>query len=246
MRKRVQKHFVLVCTILICSVAICSARVFLRWGAASQSTRALQALGGKIAYEAAVTINGGKGQLAVLNFNRPPSALVPEIRRTFGVKQFGFAQGNTAVAVARSENTVVRLIALRLGGPDRMLVFKIEQSAADFSSSNTRPDAHLLTALPGYPGSVPEFFVKDNNTDSSLAVSTARNAPETVRDFFRTRLTGSGWTAALAPTDKAHELLRDQSVAIYLKGHRLCCVMVSPGRAGTSRITLLHKTQGMK
>jgi len=246
MKHRARKHLALICALLVCSVAGSSARVFLRWGAASQSTRALQGLGGKIAYEATVIINGGKGDLAVFNFDRAPSDLMTELRKTFGVKQFGFAQGNTAITTFGAGNRMVRLIALRLGGADRTLVFKIEQSRTEFRLSNARPSTHLLSRLPAYPGSEPEFFVKDENTASSLAISTGDGSPEDVREFYSTRLTAAGWTSALAPKGRTPGLLENQSMAVYLKDRHICCVMVSPDRAGTSRITLLHKTQGMK
>lgn len=241
-----RKDTALVCLALLLAAATCHARVFLRWGAASQSTRALRELGGKIVYEAPVTINGGHGDLVIFNFDRSPGELMPRMRSIFGLKNFGFAGGNTAVANVRSSAIVIRLIALRLNNPGQTLVFKVEQSEDEYKSSQSPPEDHPTTPIPPYPGSKPEFYVRDGNTEASLAISTADSAPGTVRDFFRARLTASGWTPALAPAQADRHLLRDQSMSVYLKDRQMCCVMVTAEVAGTSRITLLHKTQGMK
>lgn len=232
--------------LLAAASVACYGRVFMFWNSAAHSTRTLRDLGGEIAYESTVSINGGNADFSLFSFDLAPSELLPQLQRAFGIRRFGHAGRSTAIAAFRSGNTMIRLIALQLNDPHRTLVFKIEQAGNEFETSNIRPTGHLLTAVPHFPGSEPEFHVKDENTDSSLAISRSGSPPEIVRDFFSSRLLASGWTSALGPTDGIRELLRDQSMALYIKRHHVCCVMVLPAGTGTSRITLLHKTQGMK
>ncbi len=109
-----------------------------------------------------------------------------------------------------------------------------------------------MNTIPAYPGSEPVFFAEDENTRMSMAIAKTNASTAGVRKFFESSLTASGWTLAFpgnrarqtglsAPSPQAH------SMPVYLRSGEICCVLVAPSKIpGHSRITLLHKRQGMQ
>lgn len=253
--------FFLIATVLSAMTIVCDARVFLRWGSRAQSTMAIEASGGKMAYETSVVVNGGKGQLTVFSFDRAISEVIRQLSKIFNTDNFNYCRKTMGYALIDSGDTVLRLIVISLDDYRQTLVFKIEQSASEFKASIKPPDRHLMKTIPGYPGSEPVFFAKDENTRMSMAISKTQSAPAGVCDFFESRLISSGWRPALVAGSALHhnktasgtgmegisDALRGSGMAIYLKGMEICCVLVDSSEVtGENRITILHKQPGVK
>ena len=235
--------------ILILSATVSPAKVFLRWSSATQSTRALESAGGKVAYEAPVTINGGKGALVVLGFDRQPQEVARILERTFKLDSLTFGGGSMGFASAASEGVAVRFLFVQSSEVSKTLLFKIEQTAEEFKRSAAPPARHLLEAVPACPQSEPAFFLQDEEAGMSLAVATTRTSPASVMNFYRSQLPRLGWTPALAPRSGAPQppAVNDSPLQVFVRGPEMCTVFVeSSGDTGETRITLLHKRQGMK
>lgn len=228
----------------LCSIAIvCHGRIFLRRGSRAQSFRAMETAGGKIAYQATVNLNRGRGQLTVFNFDKAIGDVVRELGQVFNSDDFNYSGGTMASATISSNDQVLRLMAIRLNDYKQTLVFKFAQSPSEFKVSCKPPTYHLMKTIPAYPGSEPVFFAKDENTRMSMAVSRTQSAPGGVREFFEARLAASGWTPALSPAKRGST----QGMTVYLRGPEICCVFVdSSAIPGECRITLLHKQQGIE
>jgi hypothetical protein len=226
--------------LLLAGTIVCQGRVFIRWNAASRSTQTMETLGGKLVYEAAVTVNGGDGQVTVFGFDKAIGKIVTELAKTFGIEKSDFGGGTMAILSVDSDDRAIRLVAADLNGDNRTLVFKFEQSVADAKVSAARPTRHLMKAVPSYPGSSPQFYAKDNNTGMSVEMSSAPAQESSIREFYDSSLTGSGWTSALPGLNGG--------LAVFKKGAEICCVLVAADDnvSGGSRITVLHKPLEMK
>ena len=222
---------------LSCAVSVAAqAKVFQRWDATAQSTIAMKAAGGAVAYEADITLNGGKGHLTVFGFNEPVTPLIARLERMFG-GEFIHAGGDLAYATIVSDQAVVKVTMFRLNEHGTTMVFHLEQSRDAAAVSTRRPSRHLLKALPAYPGSTPLFCATDNNTRMSLAVSTAPADADDVQRFYESSLASSGWKPLLPASTAPGNRLE-----MYQKGADLCGVTALPADApGHVWITLLHK-----
>jgi hypothetical protein len=231
--------------LLIFSVALVSqGRVFLRWRGADRTNDALEALGGALAYQAPIVVNNGTGVLSVYAFDQSVRRLGAGLNRTFHTDAFKAAHGTLAVAALKVEGRAVRLVLMRAPQKQQTLVIKIEQSPSEARASAQAPREQGLPGIPAYPGSVPVFFAKNEDTQMGLAVSTATCLPADVDAFFQARLPGLRWTPALPRQRRA---TRDRVMRLYHKGPDLCCVFAeSIGATGGTRITLLHKRHGIK
>ncbi|MDI6774937.1 MAG: hypothetical protein QME60_06035 [Verrucomicrobiota bacterium] len=222
-------------------------RVFRRWSSATQSTRALEAVGGAIAYEAPVVVNEGKGALVILGFESPAEDVARTLARVFKLDSLVFAGGAMGFATASSDGVTLRLLLLQLPGQSMTLVFKIEQTAEEARRSAAPPARHLLDALPAYAPSEPALFLRDEGTGFSLASARTRSSPAAVLEFYRNRLPRLGWTPALAPRTADGTTPTRSSLLVFHRGPNLCCVYAeAAAESGETRITLLHKQQAMK
>jgi len=200
----------------------------------------MQTLGGKLVYDAAMTVNGGEGQVTVFGFDKAIGETVAELATTFGIKDFKFGGGTMAMLTVESDERVIKLIATDLSGDNRTLVFKLEQSASDAKASGAKPVEHLMKAVPSYPGSAPLFYAKNNETGMSVEMSSAPAGETSVREFYDSSLTGAGWESALPGLGSG--------LTVFRKGTEICYVLVTTDddAPGGSRITVLHKSLSMK
>jgi hypothetical protein len=233
--KLANRYIVVVTALLLAGAVVCHGRVFMRWTSASRSTEAIETLGCKIVYEAAITVNGGEGQITVFGFDKAIGETVVELAKTFGIAKYKFSGGTMAMLSAESDDRVIKLIAVDIGGDNRTLLFKIEQSASDAKLSGAGPTEHLMKAVPFYPDSAPLFYAKNNDTGMSLEISSARVAETSVREFYDSSLSGAGWTSAMPGMNSG--------LAVFHKGSEICCVLVAADddAPGSSKITVLHK-----
>ena len=223
---------------LLLGPATVEARVFFRWGAVGASNRAIEAAGGKIAYAADITLNGGDAELTLFSFQKPLAEVVQELRRAFGDGDFAYQGGTLAQAAVKAEGRVLRLAALRLDSYGQTLVFKVDQSQREFDASQTPAQRPESEGIPSYPGSTPVFYAADKNAQMSLSVETAAGVTESIRPALSAQLAASGWTPAI-PARKPKPA---SGMDVFLKNGEVCCLLVSPSsKPGEARITLLHK-----
>jgi hypothetical protein len=215
------------------------AKVYSLWGSASDSARTIERLGGKLAYKAPVVVNGGKGELAAFSFTAPIADVVDKLRQGFGNRDaVRYSGGTMAEAVIKDEGHAIRLIVLSMEDRAGTFVFRFDQPAGEAAASEAKPRTHLMAEAPAYPGSEPVFYVKDESTRMTLAISKGRADAEDVHRFYRAHLSGTGWTA-LKPGSG--------SMRVYLKQNEVFCVLVESSDApGDFRATLLHKERGIE
>jgi hypothetical protein len=237
-------------TILLMASVESRARIFNRWKGSSDSARALESAGGKLAYEADISLNGGDGHLKIFGFQSHLHDLVKELNRFFG-DAIAKPRGSMSQTIIRDKNKVLRLLIVDLGDQGQTMVFAMEQSQADFKISSSAPAEHLLRAIPPYPGSNPVFHAEDKNTDMSLAVSSTQAEPETVKGYYDEQLHQKGWLTAneaFRPkrAGKPSQPLQLRGFNLYVRGGEICMILASPGdRLGTTSISVLHKQMQM-
>ncbi len=221
-----------------------SARVFRLWRTAAQSTRAMEAAGGKILYEAPITINEGKGHLALFSFESAAEDVVRTLRRVFLLDSLAFAGGSLGLAsVSAKEENQIRLLLVHLPGESHTLVFKVEQSREEAERSARPPSRHLFQALPGYEPSEPRFFVTDESRGFTLQVASTQDPPASVLNFYRNRLPDLDWVPVLAGPSPWPTVPPSSSLLLFVRGSELSGVF-SDSASGKTRITLFHKRKG--
>jgi len=220
------------------SAHLCHARVSWRWGAGSQSGKALRAAGGTSVYETSIGLNGSKAELSVFSFAESSASLVRRLRSIF--KDAGFLAKGGSMAFAKTEDgdTVLRMIVIQVSESSKSLLIKVEQSRHDYEASLKPPAKHLIEEVPEFPGSTHVCNTGNADTDFQIACSSSRAAPADIRGYYADILPAKGW---LNPLDES------TSLNIYMKEQSVCMVMATePDKTGRSTITLLHKTHGVK
>lgn len=240
MRREVRPHLsAALALLMLCSLGSMShARVSWRWGAGTQSSKALSTAGGKSAYAADISLNGADAELTVFSFASEPTELISLLTRLFKGASFQYRGGRMAYAFLNEGDTVLRLIVLQVSEKAETLVIKIEQSAKEYEASKEPPKKHLIEEVPEFPGSKPVFYARNKDTDFQIASSTALTAPSDVQAFYADALSAQGWNSPLEDSS---------SLQFYIRGSAVCMIMASKQeRSGRSSITLLHKTHGVK
>jgi hypothetical protein len=219
------------------------ARVFFRWGARDSDVRALTESGGRLAFQSKVRINNGGGGLSVFGFEAAIEDVARDMRRLYGLPPTALTGGSFTSAEAVADGRHLRLILLRPGSRVQTLLFRIEQSAEDHRASGQPPQTHLLTEVPPFPGSLPSFYMLDASTSTSIAIAATTASAAEVHAFYRSSLAADGWQPALPGMGPAPA----PGAVVYLRGPEICCCYADTGRdGGATRITLLHKRQGVK
>lgn len=226
------------CLALLMTGIFCDARVFHRWGSASNSDHALESAGGKSIYATTLSLNGGKGSLTVFSFDISIRQAISKISSLFKDVSMKFEGGTMAFGLAHTGKIYLRFLVLQLDAGSNALVFKMEQSEEEYEKSKKPPEKHLLEQAPEYPGSKPVFFARNDDTGLGIGVAETPADAGEIRRFYGARLAAAGW-------EKAIRGITDTD--IYLKEQSVCYVMVTPASSNNvNRITLLHKRYGMK
>jgi hypothetical protein len=229
---------VAVALVLACAI-VCQGRVFMRWNAASQGAQAMEKLGGKLTYDAAMTVNGGRGRLMVFSFDGALAETTRRLSGAFGIDKFNGDSETMAIGSATSGDNVIKLIALSPGSETQTLVFMFEQSSADAKASGDVPQRHYMEVVSPYPGSDPVFYAKDDNTGMSLEISTTAAGAGDARAFFDSSLAGAGWKPAMPE--------QNSGFAVFQRGSEVSCVLIAADETtGRNRITVLHKPLEIK
>ncbi len=217
--KVIKKHIMLIVLMLIMSAVYVQAKVYFRWGAADNLTRYLSNLGGRVAYQTNMLINGESGTVSVIGFPEPKSA-------------WGSSMHSISITKGRMITT---LLGIQLSG--KPLLFKIERP-----DNLNAPSTHYLNEIPPYPQSEPAFYARDNNTRMELSVSRSNASPGDVRSFYRGAMEANGWRLPAPATANG-----SIGMSVYLKEKAIACVSVDIEKtSGDTRISLLYKKQGIK
>ena len=216
-------------------------RVFLRWGAAAQSDRAIESIGGNVAYRAPVKINGADARLVLFSLKKPITQVFRELRRTFKLSAQDFRGGTLGFATSEADGLILRLIVLRLTAEDQTLIFKLEQTQHEFDASQRAPYDIDIEGVPSYPDMRPQFTASDEQTHAQVAVATSAATPDEIYTFYDSELRASGWFTALPERMP----VQNAGLGVYIKERKVCCVLAeSTPDSGGTRITILHKERG--
>ena len=231
----------LVMALIVVSVAsVVHGRVFSRWKGRSDVVGNLTRLGGTVAYESEIRLNGGEGRLTVLGFDDALDTINSQIRRILALPAANPGEGSSSLHILKGDTTTHRLVLLRFEQTGRALAIAIEQTHAEFLKSTKPPQTHLIKAIPPYPGSTPTFFAKDMNTKLCIAASTTTAATPAVLKFYERELNAKGWTASLTDSRGCAT-----AMPIYHRRSEICLLLVTAGSTpSTQQITLLHKELG--
>jgi|GEM_PF-1818785 len=188
------------------------------------------------AYQATLQLNGGTGGVDV---RVCPGSVAAVLERLIGAYReqgaLAFCQSGDRLGwgVVLQNGRVIRLLAAQVGRRPSCLLFRFEQSEQNFTHSENETPA-LPPGLPAYPGSRLTRLLRNADTGTSLAFSSATADPAEVLGYMQRALTDAGWTPALGA--------RDETSGVYLKGSELMCVTVnSAGKSGRCVITVLHR-----
>jgi len=234
-------YTVLSIVVLSAAVSVSHGRVFLRRRPGSRGSAGLASVGGHLAYESSVTLNGGDGRLSVFSFDSALPQVVRGLASLFPGQGFSPTSAGMWRGTARQGQMVLNFVAVHLERDGKTVVFSFEQSTEEERASLADPERHFLKSVPEYPGSSPVFFAKDRGTEAALAVAETGSSPSDVQDFFSSSLSAAGWSFPLPRPSS-----RGESLSVYLKGHNVCLVFAEPsGTNGRTTITLLHKRLGL-
>jgi hypothetical protein len=230
----------------------CRARVYKRSTAADQAPRALQGVGGTVAYRTPVTLNRGRGELSLIAFSEDIDRVMGRLRALFPDARTTHGGGTLALLSIPGEQHAARLVVIQPGVRGSTLVFCLVQRAAEREKSKVPPETFPVSDVPLFPGATLTFCAGQDATRSAVGVASAGTLPHDVRRFYRARMQQEGWVAIPGRTAGATQvavdgLLERLSLSLFLKRKRVCCVLARPGAsAGTTSITLLHKEYGLK
>jgi hypothetical protein len=242
--RRYLTHAILLATLSLSCIPSLQARVFFRWPGSSDIKGTITSLGGKLAYESEVTVNGGKGTLRVFSIEGGIDAVAAKLRQAFDIDKLDPAGTGMATANVDTKNGVLRVIAIDPGEAARTVVLTLEQSKEDSAASRTPPSVSTVKDLPVRPDAESVFFAEDPRSGLLVSLSEAPGDPAAIHASLAGDLEKEGWKPALPVTARG---AAGPNLQVFLKDTRICCVFVTaePG-SGRSRITILHKRRGME
>lgn len=226
--------------LLAIATTVVQGRVFLRWEGRADVIGNLKRLGGTVAYETEIQINGGDGTLTVIGFDDAMDTALPNVRSILKLPTNATPSSSSTLHFLRGDTSTLRLLLMRFENTGRAIAIAIEQTNAAFEASEKAPHKHLLKAMSAYPGSRPTFYAEDVNTKLRVAISSTTADGDSVRQYYDRELTSKGWT----PSFKSQAGLIPE-MPLYHRKSELCCVLLTPSQSDqTQRITLLHKELG--
>ena len=219
------------------TAVVCQARVFLRQHAVARSVEAVQTIGGKVVYQASVSINGCPGRMTVFALDMSPADASRRIAAAFGASAFAAGGINAGAFDVIHEERRLRFILLSFE-PGSTLAVMVEQAATEAARADAQPVERPSPPW-RYPQSRPIFSCRNDDTGCSLYVWTAQAAPSEVREHAARALLSSGWSPALSG---ANGSTVPAGLLVLVKKQAVCCVSAEPAaRPGETRITLLHR-----
>jgi hypothetical protein len=217
-------------------------RVFYRRGHAERGYVAPERLGWAPAYRTRIRLNGGRGELDLLDNRASLQASLHQLHQayeTLGGQCFFYSSGYNAWGVVLVQGRVIRLFAFQLETDRQTLVMRLDQSEEDFLASQQVPQRHALESLPGHPGLRPTHLSADEGSGMALQVGRLNEVPDDVYAYYAEALDRDGWTAALPLPSHQRE---PSGFMLYARGREICLVRVqSSGQARETVLTLVYK-----
>ena len=209
----VRQRFVLACMLsMMLAVVASEAKVYLRWGLAGNIARYVAGIGGQLAYEADMVVNG-----------RPASISV------YGLPASSRAWANSVRSVSfHTGGAFTGLTGLTVSGTPLLFQYQRQTEVAARKSS---------FPLPRFPQSRQTFDARDEKANMHINISRSQAAPVQIQEFYRSAMLADGWHIPLASNETSPE-----GMTVFIREREVACVGVERVAHQTeTRITLLHK-----
>lgn len=230
---RAGRKYTLAAAILavVAAAGLSHGRVYLRTGGGS----GLESL----VYSAAVTINGGKGDLRVFKTVESFDEAVDRLRETeFAENPDALAAGDgMAFGMRTGDGKVARILVASTG--TGCAIFRIEQTDSEYGLAKKGPPADRQDRIPVFPGSTRVFSMDNHDTRTAIEVSSSAASPEAIGAALREQLERDGWKNAVFPRGAGPGA---PGMPVYMKDRNICCFVVAQAEGEqVSMITVLHK-----
>jgi len=213
------------------AATVAEARVFRLFGGSLSADPP----GWRTLYRAELEINGGRAELTVTGVSLPPAEALAVWRAA--VEREG---GEAAVAmgerfgwgVAMLGDRVWRALVIATEGPREGVLFRLEQSRADFERAQ-RGAAPVTDSEP-FGGARTVRIVRDLTHRTQARTLESPAGPTETAEAIERALTAEGWIPALPGA---------RSAGVYLRGGELCVVRVTASEApgGGSRVLWVQR-----
>ncbi len=214
----VRQRILLACVLSIILATIASeAKVYLRWGLADNIARFIADIGGELAYEADMTVNGRAASISVYG--------LPASRRAWAnsVRSISF----------NARGAFTSLTGLTISGSSLLFQYQRRTEGAP-------QEAPFW--LPRFPQSTQTFSAHDKQADMSINILRAQAPPAQVRQFYRGSMKEDGWHMPLASNETTPE-----GMIVFIREQEVACIGIEQVNQNTeTRITLLHKKLNIK
>jgi hypothetical protein len=213
------------------------ALVFERWGArANDPVRAIMA-GEHPAYTTAMKLNGGAGSLEVYQVEGSPPQVLERLTagyRALGAQVFCVSGPKLGWGVVLDGGRVIRLLAAHMDQRNTCMLFRMEQTEAEFARSQQAPARPLPPDVPLFPGLRWTQAIENDAAHSTTATATVGADPNSVLRYYAEAMRNAGWKPGLGP--------RDQASDIYVRGAEILAINAnSTGVRGQTVVIFLHK-----
>jgi len=232
----------LIPALCLLTTSLVQARVFQRWAAGDRLSAYLSSGGTQSIYAGAVVLNGGRGELEVFALDGTLEDALQALGPSGAALQLTRVSPGLALGLLREGKHVARLVLVQPPGTPAAVLFRIDQTEADFRQATPPPAASAIAGLPAMPGATPQFLAQDLHSGASLGVSQAPAPVQSVFAALDQQFGAAGWERLL-PAPAA----RSSAFQWYRAGNTLCALLLSESADGQgTTITMLHKRQGME
>ncbi len=191
------------------------APVFRAVGGANHGATTANQPGWTRAYRAELEINGGRGELEVLGVSMPAAAALETLRATYagmGGEAEIFPGETAGWGIARAGDRVIRFLAVSPQGPRECLVFRFEQSRADFERSLRGADGAAFAG-----GRERRVAAESGGRFEARTIETGAEPAAASAAIARAHI-AEGWRPALPDAPGA---------GLFVRGPDVCVVRVS-------------------
>jgi len=213
-----KKQIVLACMVSIMLAVVASeAKVYLRWGLAGNIGRYITGIGGNLAYQADMTVNGRAANISL-----------------YGLPATSQAWANNVKSISfYAQGALTSLTGLTVSGTPLLFQYQRQTDGA--------PQEQPFL-LPRFPQSTQTFSAHDKTTDMSVNILHAQAAPAQVYEFYRSSMQADGWHMPLV----THEA-KPEGMTVFIREQEVACIGIElVNEKAKTRITLLHKTLKVK
>ncbi len=218
------------------TAAPAAARVFWARGGADHGATTAGRPGWNRAHQAELEINGGRGTMEVLGVTLPAATALDQLRAAYeGMGGEVFIAPGAAMGwgIARVGERVVRFLVIAPEGPRECVVFRFEQTAAEFERSvraAERPAEEV-------PGGRERRTVRDADHELEARTIETPAPPAEAAAAVERALRAEGWQPALPDAPAA---------GLFVRGGDVCVVRANAGEGpgAPTRVLILVKRGG--